>query len=426
MRRIITFSLILLGVFVVYGAAQPDSIKVYFALDKATYNPTLDDNAASMERFIDGLAASLNSVNLDHIVVYGYASPDGPFRKNDKLSRQRCKAIAEYISRNAGIPMKDIQTKRGGVAWDGLRALVIDNPQTPHRDEVLRILDEYLPDACTDRAKSDRCRKRLDAIDGGRTFRWMVDNLFTRLRYSLAVYTYEYEAPDSVTVCKIIDNEHQTLGRVEVDPGQMFAADASVANPYYPAYIYDPTACEPLHRLAIKTNMLYDAALLPNLEVEWRINDYWSVALEGDLAWWGNSAKEKSYRLAIVSPEVKRWINPRAPWHGLYIGAFAGAGLYDLENGKRGYYGEGAMGGLSVGYMWPLSRTLSLEAEIGGGYLYTRCKEYIPFEGHHVYQRTRDINYFGPLKVKLSLVWRLWDLNKPRCLNAQKFNGGAI
>lgn len=181
--------------------------------------------------------------------------------------------------------------------------------------------------------------------------------------------------------------------------------------------------CEPEHRLAVKTNMLYDAALLPNIEVEWRINRNWSVSLEGDLAWWGNKSKEKSYRLAIVEPEVRRWIKPRAPWHSFYIGLFAGAGLYDLENGGKGYRGEGAFGGISVGYMWPISRCLSLEAEIGGGYLYTRCKEYKPFEGHHVYQRTKDINYFGPLKVNFSLVWRLWDLNKCGSHKAQKQKG---
>lgn len=179
------------------------------------------------------------------------------------------------------------------------------------------------------------------------------------------------------------------------------------------------TSFQPAHRLAVKTNFLYDAILLPDLEVEWRFNDNWSVALEGNLAWWGRYKYEKSYRLAMISPEVKRWIRPRAPWHGFYVGLFAGAGLYDLEYKNRGHRGEGVMGGLSVGYMWPLNRTLSLEAAIGGGYLYTRSKEYKPLDGHHIYQRTRIINYFGPLKVKLSLVWRLWDLNKSGHLNNQ-------
>lgn len=169
-----------------------------------------------------------------------------------------------------------------------------------------------------------------------------------------------------------------------------------------------------LQRIAIKSNLLYDAALMPNLEVEWRVNDKWSVALEGGVAWWGKYSNNKSYRLAMVSPEVKRWFRTRGPWHGLYMGLFIGGGLYDFQNGSPGYRGEGVMSGLSVGYMWPLNRCLSLEAAFGAGYLFTRYKEYHPSDGHHVYQRTRDINYFGPLKVKLSIVWRLWDTTKSR------------
>lgn len=170
----------------------------------------------------------------------------------------------------------------------------------------------------------------------------------------------------------------------------------------------------PVHRLAIKSNLLYDIALLPNLEIEWRFNDKWSVALEGGVAWWGKYSECNSYRLVMGSPEVRYWILTRGPWHGLYAGFFTGGGYYDFANGKHGYRGEAGMGGLSAGYMWPISRHLSLDAEIGAGYLYTRCKEYVPLDGCLVYQRTKRINYFGPLKVKLSLVWRLWDINRSK------------
>ncbi len=419
MRRIITFSLLFISVLVVYGENPCDSVKVFFALNKATFNPTLDNNAASMEEFIDGLVAAENSGTLDHIAVYGYASPEGPFLNNDRLSIQRCKAVAEYISRHAGIPLNEIQTHHGSVAWDGLRALVVGNTHTPNRNAVLRILNEHLPDACTDRDKSDRCREDLIAIDGGQVYKWMLENLFPGLRYSLAVYAYHI--PESSNDQPVIEQTHLILDALEIEPQTMPAEDIEVI---IPSYIDFTGLTRPLHRFAIKTNLLYYAALLPNLEVEWRINSKWSVALEGDIAWWGSYSKERSYRLMIAQPEVRRWIRPRAPWHGFYVGAFAGGGLYDFEKPGRGYYGEGVMGGLSVGYMWPLNRNLSFEAAVGGGYLFTRYKEYIQIEGHHVYQRTKDLNYFGPLKVKLSLVWRLWDIN--RRLKAERKTGNVI
>lgn len=71
---------------------------------------------------------------------------------------------------------------------------------------------------------------------------------------------------------------------------------------------------------------------------------------------------------------------------------------------------------MSYGYMFPIAERLSLEAGIGLGYLYTKYREYlpVPYMGgtHYVYQQTSQMNYFGPLKVKLALVWRLWDTNR--------------
>lgn len=408
MRRLFTLFYLVVSVFVVWGSAQCDSVKVYFPLNKATLSPALNNDSASMAKFIDGIATAANSGNLNHIAVYGYASPEGPFRNNYKLSDQRCAVVAEYISRQAGIPLNYIYTSSEGAAWEGLRALVIANTGTPSRDTVLQILNHYLPDVCTEKTISDRCINRLKAIDDGHTYNWMLENLFPKLRFALAVYSYTAPADSSATAHPVLGNVESDLEPIAAEEG----ADTILSVPS-PSEQIAPTSLPPLHRLALKTNFLYYAALLPNLEVEWRINNDWSVALEGTLAMWGDYDKGKSYRLATISPEVKRWIHPRAPWHGLYVGIFAGAGLYDFEkNLRRGYRGEGVMGGLSVGYMWPVSRCLSLEAAVGAGYLYTRYKEYEPMDGHHVYLRTKGINYFGPLKAKFSLVWRFWDLNQ--------------
>lgn len=35
---------------------------------------------------------------------------------------------------------------------------------------------------------------------------------------------------------------------------------------------------------ALKTNLIYDALLMPNVELEWRINNRWSLAAEADVA----------------------------------------------------------------------------------------------------------------------------------------------
>ena len=158
---------------------------------------------------------------------------------------------------------------------------------------------------------------------------------------------------------------------------------------------------------ALKTNLLYDALLSPSIEAEYRFSPHWSVLADFAIAWWSNKSKHKYYQLMQFSPEARYWLNPKRGWHGYYIGAFVGAGYYDLENGDRGYKGKFLMGGFSYGYMFPVSRVLSLEAGIGVGYMTTEYEEYLPIEGHYVYQQKSRTGYIGPLKAKLSLVWHI-------------------
>jgi len=157
----------------------------------------------------------------------------------------------------------------------------------------------------------------------------------------------------------------------------------------------------------VKTNLLYDALLSPSIEAEYRLAPHWSAHVDFSIAWWSNKSKHKYYQLVQLSPEVRYWLNDRQYWKGHYIGAFVGAGHYDLSKGKDGYKGEFMMAGLSYGYMFSIGRCLSLDAGIGVGYLNTEYEEYLPIEGHYVYQQKSRTGYLGPVKARLSLVWHL-------------------
>ena len=157
----------------------------------------------------------------------------------------------------------------------------------------------------------------------------------------------------------------------------------------------------------LKTNLLYDALLSPSIEAEYRFSTHWSAHVDFAIAWWSNKNKHKYYQLVQLSPEARYWFNGKQAWKGHYIGAFVGAGHYDLSGGEDGYKGEFMMAGLSYGYMFPIGRYLSLEAGIGLGYLNTEYEEYRPIEGHYVYQQKSRTGYVGPVKAKLSLVWHI-------------------
>ena len=157
----------------------------------------------------------------------------------------------------------------------------------------------------------------------------------------------------------------------------------------------------------IKSNLLYDAVLMPSLEVEYRFSEHWSAAVEGNMAWWHNNWKHKYYQLATIIPEARYWFKPQGKRRGRNLGLFGGGGWYDLENGCRGYKGEGGMVGLSYGYMFPKGKYFALEAGLGVGFMTAKYEEYLPIDGHYVYQQTERTNYFGPLKLKFAFVWNI-------------------
>lgn len=178
----------------------------------------------------------------------------------------------------------------------------------------------------------------------------------------------------------------------------LLEADESV-QAFEPSYVFTPWY--------LKSNLVYDAVLMPSLEVAYRFNDRWSAGVEGNMAWWHNNGKHKYYQLATIIPEARYWLKPQGNRRGHYVGVFFGGGWYDLENGERGYKGEGILAGLSYGYMFPVGKYFAFEAGIGVGMLHTWYEEYLPIDGHYVYQQSSRLNYFGPLKLKFALVWNI-------------------
>ena len=65
-----------------------------------------------------------------------------------------------------------------------------------------------------------------------------------------------------------------------------------------------------------------------------------------------------------------------------------------------------------------MGKHLLFDAGIGAGYMYTRYKDYLPLDGHHIYQHTKSMNYFGPLKLKFSIAWRFGICGKKKFVTA--------
>lgn len=158
--------------------------------------------------------------------------------------------------------------------------------------------------------------------------------------------------------------------------------------------------------LNIKTNMLYWAALAPNIGLEYRFRNRWSVGATASVAWWKKQSTHKYYQIGVYEIEGRYYLGQRERHH---LGCYIQGGIYDLGFNAIGRLGEFIGMGISYGYLLPISDSISLEFQIGLGYIGTSYQEYQYVEIAHIYEylRTKRDDLFLPSKVGVSLIWNL-------------------
>lgn len=62
-------------------------------------------------------------------------------------------------------------------------------------------------------------------------------------------------------------------------------------------------------------------------------------------------------------------------------------------------------GGVEYGYSLAVGSRLNFDFTIGAGYIGGSYYEYIPIDGHYVWQATRRRHWIGPTKAEVSVVW---------------------
>lgn len=407
------------------GETAVDSVRIYYRHGYRYVDTSLRSNSSVLKNLCAKIEKSLQEETLEKVVIYAYTSPDGTNKANTALAARRADSLESWILRNTVLPGKLLEKNSGGIAWDLLREAV-SKSEMQYKEEVLRILDNtpiWVFDG-NSRVVSSRKKELMD-LKGGVPYRYMYEHLFPDLRSSIAILLYirvqEPQAEEEIEPAAPEESEP-----VAPEEDMTPVAPQENVKPVAPEEKATPEAgddatsvapekgYEPLHRLALKTNIIYDLALMPSLEVEYMIDDRWSVNVEGEVAWWRKESKHKYYQIATLSPEIRYWFKTKKRWHGHYVGLFGGGSWYDLENGRRGYKGEFWKAGLSYGYMFPIGRSLSFEAGLGLGFLRTWYEEYLPIDGHYVYQQSSRTNWIGPVKLKFTLVWRLWDENRSK------------
>ncbi len=170
--------------------------------------------------------------------------------------------------------------------------------------------------------------------------------------------------------------------------------------------------------VAIKTNVLSDAFLNPNLGLEVGLAPKWTIEAEGEINAWKLS-HDRRWKHWAVQPEARYWFCDRFAGH--FVGVHVHGGQYNI-GGFDGWYhflGTDARklkderyqgwfigAGVAYGYDFVLGRHWNLEGEIGIGWSYTKYDTYPTCAvcGSKI-QDNKSHNYFGPTRLAINLVY---------------------
>lgn len=170
-------------------------------------------------------------------------------------------------------------------------------------------------------------------------------------------------------------------------------------------------------KVAVKTNLLYDATSTINLGAEFGLAPKWTLDVSANYNPWTFS-KNKKWQHWLVQPEARYWFCNKMMGH--FVGFHLIGGSYNVGNINadfkflgtnfsklKDYRYEGWFvgAGIAYGYTWALSKHWNFEAEIGVGYTYSQSDQFECAECGEKLDDNKPHNYVGPTKAALNLVY---------------------
>lgn len=388
-----------------------DSVKIYFRQGSSVLDLSIGNNQSELNRIAEKLSACYadSLCQFDNILVVGGASPEGGIQLNKRLSERRANALFDYLSHCGSLSAGATNFVSLNRDWQGLLDLVKADDKVPYRDEVIALIEDIIIKQGDETQISQDGYSRLVNLRKGEPHRYLYRELFPELRASYLILSYN----------KIVRCEEYKPIAYEL---KMPALKCEL--PEFPS-IHTPVEIPPYSfYMGVKSNLLGDILLLPNIGVEFYLGGNVSVAANWTYAWWKSDRQKWYCRNYGGDIALRKWLGQKAkekPLTGHHIGPYAQVFTYDFLVGKMGYMAGEPGGdifnranftaGLEYGYSLPIARRLNIDFSLCVGYMWGKYYEYTPIDDCYVWQATKKHRYFGPTKAEISLVWLIGQNN---------------
>ena len=368
---------------------------LYFPIDEYQLKRNYRGNITTFMALDEMLTSDQIIENIDTIEILGACSPTGSPKYNHKLSYNRCLSLQSHLQREYPEVAKKHPIQLNYIGIDYLGYDILSKKKTHLSEKEKWDMLQYVA-------------IRLKMNDGS------------------------YIIPGRRNLEPEVEEEEQqaSLGKiVYLKPDTVYIRDTIVIVRDTVLFVTTPEQTSPASSnkrplfVALKTNLLYDAALLPNLSAEIYLGKKWSLVAEGNLSWWTFKKPIQNqwvHRIQAGGAELRYWVKSPYPLNGHAIGIYSMVGNYDIRMFTKnedtpGYLSPKSWSaGLSYGYSMPIANRFNLEFGVALGYVggtyykYDYCMRHQQWEkGTHEHEQVYKSNYFGPTRVGISLVWLL-------------------
>lgn len=377
--------------------------EIKFRFDKYDLDIDYMENRNILQQF-DSVLNAIGVENILKLEIISRSSPEGAYEYNVWLSEKRSATINRFMQDNYP-HLTDVMTVNpDGESWQALRDYVTADSCLSKQsiEKVTRVIDSEI-NIGTKKWRMENILGKDENV--GDIYRYLYRTYYPKIRFSgitIDHYTETIELIERMTV-----ETTPTVTDTVVEPTQ----PETVVEPYEPETVVEPTFRR-FPKMAVKTNMLYNAMFTPelgyapilNVELEYYLAEdgRWSLLGEYEFPWWVKDSKHQYLQILNLQLEARYYLKKQSKFRGHYLSAYSGANLYDLcfdSKEGSGIQGEGFHVGLGYGYVIPLNKKGSwkLELFLKGGYYVSHYDKYDagePFTGRYYYRWFGNVNDF--------------------------------
>lgn len=167
-----------------------------FPVNKSVILPDYMNNSkelANLRSMFDKIQNDKN-LTVTEVSIEGFASPEGPLKYNEQLSKKRAEALKKYLTMNERIPGNLYQVTFGGENWNGL-VKALENSSMPDKSTFINIIQNTTNDV--------QRKQEIMRVGGGAPYRMMLKDIYPSLRVVNCKINYNVAAFD-VEEAKIV------------------------------------------------------------------------------------------------------------------------------------------------------------------------------------------------------------------------------